>query len=398
MPPGRAAAPSDPDVKGGARRGPLDGPRRRPPLRFVRVRVGARGGYRVCLGAGALRRLVQDLASGRLATGWIPAHTVVVADATVARLYGRALVTSLAGQGLRATLLDFPAGEIHKTRESKARLEDRLARLAFGRDGVIVALGGGVTGDLAGFLAATWHRGVPVVQAPTTLMGMLDSSIGGKVAVDHPLGKNLIGAFHPPLGVYADTRTLVTLPDRELRAGLAEALKCGAIASAALFRSMARDREEILRRHPDAIHRLLLAAALVKARMVSGDERESGRRMLLNFGHTLGHAVEAAAGYRLRHGEAVAIGMVFALRLSRIRGTLKNRNLPDRLARLLRRYHLPVSLRQDPRPLFEALAKDKKKSGGAIDFVLVRDVGRPCRQRIPLSILKEECLDLCQSP
>lgn len=365
-------------MRSGARRGPRKGPRRRSPLRSLRVRARGRDrGYRVWLGAGALEKLVQDLASGRLMSGRIPSRAAVVSDATVGKLYGRGLVRALEGRGLRASLLVFPPGEIHKTREAKAHLEDRLARLAFGRDGVIVALGGGVTGDLAGFLAATWHRGVPLVHAPTTVMAMLDSAIGGKVAVDHPQGKNLVGAFHPPLAVYGDTRTLATLPDPELRSGLAEAVKCGAIASAALFRALAGDRAAILRREPEAVERLLAGAARVKARIVSGDERESGRRMLLNFGHTLGHAIESGAGYRLRHGEAVAIGMVLECRIAVGLGLLASQ-AAERIEALIADLGLPVRPPQSLRiaSILAVAARDKKARNGIVHYVLPAAIGR----------------------
>ena len=361
------------------RRGSRVGPRRRAAFSLVRVGAGARAAkaYSVRIGAGALGLLARDLASGRLTSGRIPSQAAVVSDATVGRLYGRAFSRDLARRVLRATLLVFPAGETHKSRDTKARLEDRLARLAFGRDGVIVALGGGVTGDLAGFLAATWHRGVPVVQAPTTVMAMLDSAIGGKVAVDLPAGKNLVGAFHPPLAVYADTRTLATLPDRELRAGVAEAVKCGTIASASLFRAIERDRATILRRDPDAIARLLLGGARVKARIVTGDERESGRRMLLNFGHTLGHAVESAAGYRLRHGEAVAIGMVLECRIA-VRMGLLAPGAAERVATLIAELGLPT---EPPRrlrigTLLAGAARDKKARAGVVRYVVPSGIGR----------------------
>jgi 3-dehydroquinate synthase len=362
----------------GRRRGSPKGPRRRPSLRVVRVGAGAGGrGYAVRIGDGALDDLARDLVSGRLTSGSPPSQIAVVSDATVGRLYGRQLTRALAAGGGRASLLLFPAGEIHKTRETKARLEDRLARLAFGRDGVIVALGGGVTGDLAGFVAATWHRGVPLVQAPTTVMAMLDSAIGGKVAVDHPQGKNLVGAFHPPLGVYADTRTLATLPDRELRAGIAEAMKCGAIASASLFRTIERDRAAILRREPSAIARLLLGSARVKARIVTGDERESGRRMLLNFGHTLGHAIETSAGYRLRHGEAVAIGMALESRLAVALGILAP-EAAVRIESLVVGLGLPARAPRSLRigALLAGTARDKKARGGVVRYVVPSRIGR----------------------
>jgi len=335
--------------------------------------------YRVLVGAGALGRLVDDLARGRVGSlPHRPVHAAVVSDSMVAALYGRRLTEALSRAGLRSDLLVFPRGESSKTRETKARLEDRLLRLGFGRDGVIVALGGGVTGDLAGFLAATWHRGVPLIQAPTSLIAMLDASIGGKVGVDHPLAKNLIGAFHPPLAVYADTTTLETLPGPEFRAGLAEAVKCGAMVDAALFASIERDRAALLQREPGAVLRLVLAAARVKAGIVSLDERESGRRLLLNFGHTIGHAIEAASGYRLRHGEAVSIGMVLESRIA-VRMGLFGQAGASRIERLLSALRLPTRLSRislSVGSILTAAGRDKKARAGRTLFVLPSGIGR----------------------
>lgn len=302
---------------------------------------------------------------------------VVVSDRNVARLYGEDMVRVLARGGVRAQLLTFPAGERSKTREVKAKLEDRLLEAGFGRDGVIVALGGGVTGDLAGFLAATWHRGVPVIQAPTTLSAMIDSSIGGKVGVDHPRAKNLVGAFHAPLAVYADTSTLATLSERDLRSGLAEAVKCGAIADAALFELIEEDRRAILDRRSASLARLVARAAQIKARIVSRDERESGRRMLLNFGHTIGHALETASDFRLRHGEAVSIGMVLESRISLLLG-LTEESWVGRIEALLQSLGLPVEPpgRASLRAILSATRHDKKVRNGVVRYVLPAALGR----------------------
>jgi 3-dehydroquinate synthase len=320
---------------------------------------------------------------------------VVVSDANVAALYAERLVARLARAGLEPLLLVFPAGEASKTRETKARLEDRLARARFGGDGWIIALGGGVTGDLAGFLAATWHRGVPLVQAPTSLIAMVDAAIGGKVGVDHPAAKNLVGAFHAPLAVAADTATLATLPEREYRSALAEVVKCGAIASRALFRQIERDRSAILRRGASAVDRLVARAAGVKARIVSRDERESGERRLLNFGHTLGHAIESASGWRVRHGEAVAMGLVLESRIAVRLGILAEDDAA-RIERLLGMLGLPgeVPARLDPRRLMDAIRLDKKARGGRVHLVLPEAIGRHAGGdahwlAVPESLLRE---------
>lgn len=283
---------------------------------------------------------------------------------------------SLVRAGLQADLLTFPPGERHKTRETKARLEDALARIGMGGDGLVVALGGGVVGDLGGFVAATWHRGIPLVQAPTSLIAMLDASIGGKVAVDHPRAKNLIGAFHAPRAVYADTRTLGTLHAREFRAGIAEAVKCGAIADAGLFRFLERRRREILRREEPDVLDLVVRTARVKARIVTADAQDRGRRMLLNFGHTLGHALEAVSGYRLRHGEAVAIGLVLESRIA-VRLGLLSREHGERIERLVRTLGLPAEAPAGfpARAVLAAAHLDKKARAGQSLFVLPCSLG-----------------------
>ena len=345
--------------------------------RAIRVRGTGGGSYPVFVGRDLLARPALDLAGrGPFRLGPRPARIAVISDSRVAVLYGRRFVKSLVRAGLRAELLTFPAGERHKTREMKARLEDRLARLRFGGDGLVVALGGGVTGDLGGFVAATWHRGVALVQAPTTLIAQLDAAIGGKVAVDHPLAKNLIGAFHAPAAVYADTAALETLPMGEFRAGLAEALKCGAVLDSRLFDRIESEKDRILAREPRAIERLVLGATTVKARVVSGDALDRGARKLLNFGHTLGHALEAASGFRLRHGEAVAIGVVLESRIAVRLGLLAPPDL-GRIATLVADLGLPVRPAQgfDLEGVLEAVRRDKKVREGRLQFVLPSRIG-----------------------
>ena len=250
-----------------------------------------------------------ELAAADIARSYPALLKVVVSDDRVARLHGRRFVRLLAGYGAWATLLTFPAGERNKTRPTKARLEDRLMKLGAGRDTLVVALGGGVTSDLAGFLAATWHRGVPFVAIPTSLLAMVDAALGGKTAVDLPGGKNLIGAFHQPVSLWADVRVLRTLPARTYRAGLAEAVKTAATLDAALFRRLEGAVAPLLSRDERALVPIVRGCLALKGRVVAADARESGQRALLNFGHTVAHAVEAATNYRVTHGEAVAIGV-----------------------------------------------------------------------------------------
>jgi 3-dehydroquinate synthase len=228
----------------------------------------------------------------------------------VAELYGRSAVETCRAADLDARLFTFPAGEASKTRERWAALTDALLDAGIRRDGVVVAIGGGVTGDLAGFVAATYLRGIPVVQVPTSLVAMIDASVGGKTGVDVSTGKNLVGAFHPPRVVIADPETIATLPETERAQGLAEALKHGAVFDRSYFERLADEADMLLAAEPAATYSAVLRSVELKARVVGEDEREMGLRQVLNFGHTLGHALEAASGYALGHGSAVAAGMV----------------------------------------------------------------------------------------
>jgi 3-dehydroquinate synthase len=235
--------------------------------------------------------------------------------------------------------------------------------------------------DLAGFTAATFQRGIPFVALPTTLLGMADAAIGGKTAVDHPRGKNLIGAFHQPRAVFADVATLRTLPEREFRSGLAEAVKTAVVGDAALFRRLERSPAAILMRHPAAMIDLVTACCRVKAGVVEADERELNLRAVLNFGHTLGHAVELLSRYRLRHGEAVAVGMALEARVASAAGILR-RDHEDRITRLLERLGLPTRLPGGVTParLLAAARGDKKARGGALRYALPRRIGTMARR------------------
>ncbi len=282
-----------------------------------------------------------------------------------------------AGIRLRTDLrLTFPAGEASKTRETWALLSDRLLAAGFGRDSAIVALGGGVVGDLAGFVAATYLRGIPFVQVPTTLLAMLDASVGGKVGVDTPRGKNLIGAFHPPVLVAADPLTLLTLPEREYRGGMAEAVKHGLIADAEYFAWIEGHARALAARDIPALTHLVRRSVEIKAAVVEADEREAGRRAILNAGHTIAHAIELASDYATPHGEAVAIGLVAECRIAEA-STGLTRGSADRVAALLTRLGLPTRL-TNPLPmnrLLEAMQHDKKNRAGAIRLALPTAIG-----------------------
>jgi len=309
---------------------------------------------------------------------------VVISDAQVA---------AAVPPPLDAPLLSFPAGEASKTRDTWARLTDDLLALGVGRDGAVVALGGGVTGDLAGFVAATYLRGIPFVQVPTSLLAMLDASIGGKTGVDVPAGKNLVGAFHQPAAVVIDPRALGTLPEREYRAGLAEAVKHAAIADPSELSWLDARVEPLLARDEAVVDGLLRRSIAIKAAIVMADEREGGRRAALNAGHTVAHAIESVSGYSVLHGEAVAIGLVTEARLGERLGVTASGTAAI-LAQLLARCGLPVSLppELDRDALIAAMQSDKKNRQGALRFALLRSAGvtaEPWATPVPEGVIRD---------
>ena len=336
--------------------------------RRVAVELGPRS-YSIRVGAGELAPLaLAALVPGR--------DVLVVTDANVGPLYLSRVLSALDGKSLRDCVL--PAGEQEKTLARFGEVMNALAAMGANRDVTVIALGGGVIGDLAGFAAACWMRGVRLVQLPTTLLAMVDSSVGGKTAVDLPSGKNLVGAFHQPAAVIADTDVLATLPDRELRAGLAEVAKIGAIGDAAFFGWLEQNADALLARDAAALEQAIATCCEFKAGVVSRDETEQGERMLLNFGHTFGHAIETAQGYgQLLHGEAVSIGMVVAARLSAALGYASMLDA-DRLQSLLLRFGLPTEVPTDlaPDALLGHMRLDKKSQSGALRLILWRGIGK----------------------
>ena len=345
-----------------------------------RGREVALPGYRVTIAAGALD------AVGPIACAAAGARRVaVISDATVARLYGARVLESLRRAGARADLLEIPPGESEKTRARWAALTDEMLARGCGRDTTVLALGGGVVGDLAGFVAATFMRGVPVVQVPTTLLAMIDASVGGKTGVDTPAGKNLVGAFHRPAAVVADPEVLATLPVEHLRAGLAEAIKHGVIADERYFERTVADLETLLGRdgaRSDAMAALVARSVEIKASVVARDEREHGLRKVLNFGHTIGHAVEHLSGYALLHGEAVAVGMALESALA-VRIGLAEPSTAERVGDALRRAELPTTRPPalDAERILAATRLDKKARGGAAEFALPARIGAMAGER-----------------
>jgi 3-dehydroquinate synthase len=290
---------------------------------------------------------------------------VVIGDSNTSRLFGRGIARALKPSAERVTSLEFPAGERSKTRRTKERIEDAMLEAGAGRDACVVAVGGGVVTDLAGYVAATYMRGLPLINVATTVLAQVDAAIGGKTGVNTPLGKNLVGAFHPATAVVLHTRALGSLPLREIRSGLAEAIKNAFIADRKLFEELERC-EALPGRIPQD---LLFRCAKVKERVAAADPLDRGRRQILNFGHTAGHAIESALRYRIPHGYAVAAGMAVEGALARVPGL-------DRLLALLRRVGLPTGPPCDFETAASALRFDKKRSGGAIRCALPLDIGR----------------------
>ena len=326
--------------------------------------------YPIHIGAGLLARAGELLASPR------PARAIIVTNPVVAAHHLAPLQAALSRSGVRCEPVLVPDGEAHKDWATLYDVHTRLLELGAERSTLLVALGGGVIGDLAGFAAATYQRGMPLVQVPTTLLAQVDSSVGGKTAVNHPLGKNMIGAFHQPSAVIIDTTTLSTLPEREYIAGIAEVIKYGAACDSTFFDWLETHIDRLLARDPDAIAHAVLESCRIKADVVARDEREAGERAVLNFGHTFGHAIEAATGYGTwLHGEAIAAGMVLATSLSQ-RASGLDADDANRLKRLIDRAGLPVV----PPALgfdrwIELMSRDKKAESGAMRFVLLNALG-----------------------
>ena len=337
-------------------------------MESLRVALGERA-YPIHIGSGLLDRgpLYRPYVSG--------GGVAIVTNEVVAPLYLSTLRRAL--DDVHAVDIIVPDGEQAKTWQTLERVVDALLAARCGRDTLLIALGGGVIGDLAGFAAAVYQRGMPFLQVPTTLLAQVDSSVGGKTAINHARGKNMIGAFHQPLAVISDVAVLRTLPDRELRAGLAEVIKHGLGLDAQFVQWLEAHMEALLGRDAHALSYAVKRCCELKAGIVAADERETGVRALLNFGHTFGHAIEAATGYGTwLHGEAVAAGMVMAARLSRDLGLIAEEDL-DRTRRLIQRAGLPVTgPAVSPDELIQLMAIDKKAAAGKVRFVVLEGIGR----------------------
>jgi 3-dehydroquinate synthase len=341
--------------------------------------------YSIRIGPELLSRI--DLLLPHLAHG----KAAVVTNTVVAGLYLDKCVTALRNQGIEVIPVVLPDGEQYKTWQTLNLIFDALLAKHCERSTTLIALGGGVVGDVAGFAAATYQRGMPFIQVPTTLLAQVDSSVGGKTAINHPLGKNMIGAFYQPKLVIADTTTLNSLPDRELSAGLAEVIKYGLIRDLPFLEWLEENMEALIHRDPMALEYAIARSCTNKAEVVAADERESGERALLNFGHTFGHAIEAALGFGIwLHGEAIAAGMVLATDLSSRLGYVPDQAI-ERVANLLKRARLPVVAPGISTDQFISLmAHDKKVDAGKIRFVLLRQIGQAfLSDSVPEVLLRE---------
>ncbi len=338
-------------------------------MQSVKVEMGSRS-YPIHIGAGLLSRaelIARSLRHKRAA---------IITNVTVAPLHLPPLKRALESAGVEVVVITLPDGESHKNWETLSRIFDELVEHRCERGAALIALGGGVIGDLAGFAAATYRRGVPYIQVPTTLLAQVDSAVGGKTAINHPAAKNMIGAFYQPLLVISDTDTLATLPAREFAAGLAEVIKYGLIRDRGFFDWLEVNIARLVRREPEALAYAIERSCVNKAEVVALDEREDGPRALLNFGHTFGHAIEAGTGYGTwLHGEAVAAGMVLALRLSQRLGLVQE-DEAKRAAAVLRAAGLPVQATDlGLERYLELMGHDKKVEDGRLRFVLLKRIG-----------------------
>jgi 3-dehydroquinate synthase len=340
-------------------------------VRTIHVKT-ASASYPVHVGPNLVANIGRHL---RKISGRNARRPFVLTSPAIWKLWGKQL-SSAFPRNQAPTVLFLPPGEQYKRLASVERLAKELSNAGADRSSLLIAFGGGIVGDLGGFLAAIYMRGIPYIQVPTTLLAQVDSSVGGKTGVNLTTGKNLIGSFHHPLAVFADVDVLKTLPRRELRAGLFESVKAGIIRDPQLFRYLEKNRQTILACDPNALKQVVSASVAMKAEVVGIDEREAGLRMILNFGHTLGHAIEAVTGYKkLLHGEAIAWGMLAALHLSRSRNLLPGKDA-IRIDRLIRSYAPLPHFRARIPDLLDAAGRDKKNKAGTRRFVLTPGIGK----------------------
>lgn len=329
--------------------------------------------YEIRIGKGILDRMLLVLAKNFKA-----AHYVIVTDDNINGPYGQALQDAMTKAGKKVSLLEIPAGESYKNMATVMDLAARLLVRGADRGALLIALGGGVVGDLTGFVASIYMRSIPYIQVPTSLVGQVDSSIGGKTAVDFPQGKNLLGTFYQPRAVFVDVDFLKTLPEKEFQNGLAEVIKYGVIEDEKFFKLLEQEMKAIKSREPELLLKIIETCCRIKKSIVEIDEREQGLRRILNFGHTLGHALETTSKFALSHGEGVALGMIAAAKLSE-----KMKYLPEgnalRLEQLIEKAGLPTKIDSSLKTgeIISALKSDKKKRNDVVHFVLIKNIGLP---------------------
>ncbi len=318
------------------------------------------------------RPLIAEIAS-------LGSRFAIITHPSLAALYGKTLQNSMVSSHLDTILLTFPEGEIHKTRANKEMLEDRLLESGYGRDSCIIALGGGVVSDLAGYLAATYCRGVPYVIIPTSLLGMVDAAIGGKTGVNTPYGKNMIGAVCQPKKIWIDSNLLQTLSPQEMRNGIVEIIKHGLIQDQALFDYLDTHSQQIMARDPKTLEHVIYNSCMIKMKIVQEDEKETGKRRLLNFGHTIGHALERLHEFTVPHGEAVAIGLAVESYIATLLKTL-DFSAHEQIIQILKRYQLPLRLKRafPLEKILDAMMMDKKSLKGQPRFVMIDAIGSAC--------------------
>lgn len=328
--------------------------------------------YDVLIGEGILKKLHKPL----MTVGHF-SNYVIITDSVVKKLYGNNLCQQLNRLGLKTILISFKAGEKSKTQKTKTFLETRMLKKGCTRDTLVIALGGGVVGDMAGFVAATFMRGVPYVQIPTTLLAMVDSSLGGKTGIDTPLGKNLIGAFWQPKKIFIDLECIAHLPTFQILNGYYEIVKMAITSNTRLFDYAEKNLAGVKSKNPKVLRHLITESLKIKARVVEKDERESDNRMILNFGHTVGHALEALSGYKLAHGEAVALGVIAEAKISFLGGLLPIVSF-RRIESLLEKSGIDKLIlhKWTAKQIITAARKDKKTSGGRLRVVLIQGIGR----------------------
>ncbi len=361
-------------------------------MRIIKVNLDRRtsSSYEIRIGAGILDRIALLIAKNHKAR-----RHVIVTDAHVNKIHGRALMDALTKAGLNALLLEIPAGESSKNMSTVMDIAGKLLSAGADRETMLIAFGGGVVGDLTGFAASVFMRSVPYIQIPTTLIGQVDSAIGGKTAVDLPQGKNLLGTFYQPCAVFADLHFLTTLPDKEFANGLAEIIKYGIIEDEKLFGLLEENMEAVKNRDMTLLLKVVETCCRIKKSIVEIDEHEQGLRRILNYGHTLGHALEAVSGFALSHGEGVALGMIAAARLS-VKMHVLSEAESTRVERVVERAGLPTQIEAgiDSQAVIRRLKVDKKKKEDVVQFVLIKKIGLPfvsggVRDEMICEVLKE---------